>query len=281
MLKKYAQTLLLFSCAVFTAQATELTLLWTIEGKFNMPESAAYDVKRNVIYVSNVNHYAKDNNGFISRVSADGEKLELEWMSGLHSPTGLAVYGDTLYAVDFDALVVIDLESERIVSRIPAEDASQSPVLNDVVVSAKGEVFVTGSRSRSIYQKSGNNLKVWLKDDTLLSKANGLLIHKQYLLYGGEQWHVFDMVTKQPAEELTALGKALKDIDGITHDNRGGFIATLIDDPRLWSLAPEHPAAPLVDDEINGIDLQMGEGTNLLFIPRVGNSLSAYTLTFR
>lgn len=55
-----------------SATAYELHELWAIEHIFSMPESAVIDAERNAIYVSNVNVYAKDGNGFISRVNLDG-----------------------------------------------------------------------------------------------------------------------------------------------------------------------------------------------------------------
>ncbi len=79
------------------ASAVELELRWSLENLFEMPESAVHDIRRNVIYVSNVNAYAKDANGYISRVSADGERVELKWLTGFHSPTGMAVFGMCMY----------------------------------------------------------------------------------------------------------------------------------------------------------------------------------------
>lgn len=276
LLNKLCLFSLIFSFGHFSVASTELQLQWSIEQKFNMPESAAYDPKRQVIYVSNVNQYAKDDNGFISRVSSDGKKLELEWIKGLHSPTGLAVLGDKLFAVDYDALVVIDLNSEKIVLRAPAVDADNKPVLNDVALSVDGNVYVTGSRSRSIYKLKDEKLEVWLHDESLLKNANGLLVYKNYLLHGGYSWTAFDLASKQPAKLFTQMGKSLVDIDGITADGQGGFIVSLIDDHRLWSIKPGRLPTPLTEDEVKGIDMHYLPELGRLFIPRVGNTLSAY-----
>ncbi|TDF41290.1 hypothetical protein EYS14_00035 [Alteromonadaceae bacterium M269] len=259
--------------------STEMELLWSIEGKFNMPESAAYDPAREVIYVSNVNHYAKDGNGFISRVSADGSKLELDWLKGLHSPTGLAVRGNTLYAVDFDALVIIDLVEEKIINRIHAPDAEESPVLNDVAISDSGDIYVSGSRSRTIYQLNDGELEVWVKDNERLKNANGLLVNNNYLLHGGEKWTVFDKISKEAVSSLSPMGKGLKEFDGIAEIGTGNFIVTLIDDPKLWLLREGKSPQPFSDDEIKGIDISYDDNTNRLFVPRVGNTLSAYQIT--
>ncbi|XOV81045.1 MAG: hypothetical protein ACFHVJ_08855 [Aestuariibacter sp.] len=193
----------LFICMVY---ATESQLLWSIDNKFNMPESAAWDAKRQVVYVSNVNHYAKDNNGFISRVANDGATLDLKWIEGLHSPTGITVFGDTLYVVDYDALVIIDLQTEQIVKRVPANDADAIPVLNDVAISNDGDVYVSGSRSRTIYHLTRQGLEIWLKDDVRLKNANGLLVHGNILLHGGEYWTAYDIASRQPVERFFGDG---------------------------------------------------------------------------
>ncbi len=245
-----------------------------------MPESAAYDPKRQVVYVSNVNHYAKDDNGFISKVSADGKQLDLKWLTGLHSPTGLAVAGDILYAVDYDALVIIDLNRNAILQRISVPDASDIPALNDVAIGVNGAVFVSGSRSRTIYKLDQGNLVVWQQNDQLLQAANGLLIHQDVLLHGGLSWTAFDLTSKLPLPGLTKMGAGLLDIDGITSDGAGGFIVSLIDDARLWHLKVGNLPIPLSEDEISGIDMQYVPAKSMLFLPRVGNTLSAYRITF-
>ena len=109
----------------------ELVELWSIEGQFADPESAVFDPISGSVFVSNVNGYAKDGNGFISRVDQTGENLQLQWMSGLNSPTGLTIAEGFLYAVDYDQLLKIDIATTSIVARFRASDPK--PILNDVV----------------------------------------------------------------------------------------------------------------------------------------------------
>lgn len=273
--------LLVFAVAIVwccNSNSAELEKLWSIDARFNMPESAAFDPVRNAVYVSNVNQYAKDGNGFISRVAADGTLLELQWMTGLHSPTGLAVQGDMLYAVDYDALVIIDLRSESIVQRIPAEDAADKPALNDVAVSKNGEVFVSGSRSRTIYKLSDGRLQAWLRDPQLLESANGLYLLDHALLHGGMRFSAFDLNTRTVKQHLSSMGKGLVDIDGITAAAGFGYIVTLIDDKRLWLLREGQQPQALSQDAIDGIDIQFVENRKLLLVPQIGGSLSAYRI---
>ncbi len=81
-------------------------------GGFSKPESARFDPDQNIYFVSNINGdgNAHDNNGFISRVKADGSIENLRFIAGgtggvtLNSPNGLVLHGDTLWVVDLDAV---------------------------------------------------------------------------------------------------------------------------------------------------------------------------------
>ena len=67
--------ILILTAQITLANSTQAVLeQWSIKDVFAMPESAVFDPQRKWIYVSNVNQYAKDNNGYVSRVSLDGKK---------------------------------------------------------------------------------------------------------------------------------------------------------------------------------------------------------------
>src|SRR5262245_28410939 len=120
-------SLLLTVSAAAAAQPVEV---WRVAGVSN-PESVLFDSAANILYVSNVAGDAaeKDGKGFISRLSQDGKILDLEWVTGLDAPKGLAQAGDTLYVSDIDSLVAIDIKTGTIAKRYPAAGAK---FLNDV-----------------------------------------------------------------------------------------------------------------------------------------------------
>lgn len=237
-----------------------------------MPESATLDSNAEFIFVSNVNEYAKDGNGFISRVSIDGTRVELRWLDGLDSPTGLAVYNGLLYFADFDSLVVADLATAQILNRYPAPDAN--PSLNDVAISAVGDVFVSGSASNSIYHLDNGALINWRHDDNLLLQANGLYIDGDHLIQGGKSWNIFDRHSANLAAGTTALTPMLEGIDGITQDVCGDYLLTLIADERIWHIAQDGSALPFSNGPLNGIDIHGQAG--LLVVPHVGGDLTLF-----
>jgi hypothetical protein len=281
-LKNFAITLLCLFCTSLQASSTfKIDPLWSIENTFKLPESAAYDAKRDKIYVSNIVKYAKDGSGFISRVKGDGNNLEFKWITGLNSPTGLTVYQDILYAVDMDVLVVIDLIKGKVTKRINAPVSEKPPLLNDVTVSTEGDVYVSGRASRKLYKLENEKLIIFVDDDIRLKKANGLLVDGDELIHGGQFWNRFSRKNAQLIKNSAkpAPSPTLFDFDGITHDGDGGYFVTVIDDPRLWHIGKDGKTRPLSEEKIQGIDLHFDVESNRLFVPRVGGGLTVYCVT--
>ncbi|TQV77253.1 SMP-30/gluconolactonase/LRE family protein [Aliikangiella marina] len=261
-------------------ETSKIDQLWTIKNAFLLPESATYYPKDKTIYVSNIVKYAKDGSGFISKVSHEGEILDFKWISALNSPTGLAIYQDKLYAVDMDSLIEIDLQTEKIINRYTTPKSDLKPVLNDVAISKKGDIFVSGSQSRKIYQLRDEKLVVFIDDQKRLLKANGLLVDKETLIHGGQFWNRFSLedgslIDNDKSQRPSAN---LVDFDGITHDGKGGYFVTVIDDSRIWHINAQGTTLPLSQDAIEGIDIHYDIGSKQLFVPQVGGSLTVFTV---
>lgn len=267
--------LLAFVACIFASSCSNTThdvqLIVTTEALFSEPESAVFHPESNTVFVSNVNGYSKDGNGFISRINSDGSIHSLKWLTGLNSPTGITIDNNSLYVVDYDALVVVDIAAANIVNRYPAPD--EKPSLNDVVVSETGEVFVSGSSSNAIYKLVDNQLTVWKQDDALLKWANGLFIQNNQLWIGGKYFLTVDLSTGELSQVANSL---VSNIDGITSDDCGGLLLTLIDDKRIWHHHPDGFQHPLSEAEIDGIDLSRHDDP--LWIPQVGGKLAQYRL---
>jgi hypothetical protein len=112
------------------------------------PESVVHDTDADVYLVSNINGDPgeADDNGFISRVSPDGQVLVLKWIEGgrggvtLHAPRGLALDATTLYAVDLDALRLFDRKTGAPRATWPIPDPHFP---NDITIDDRGRVWIT------------------------------------------------------------------------------------------------------------------------------------------
>ena len=119
------------------------------------PESVAWDARRGELLVSNVNgpSTAKDDNGFISRVSADGELRQARLVdprrqsTTLHAPKGMIVVGDTVWVTDIDALRGFDAQTGAPVATVNLGPLGAT-FLNDVALGPDSALYVTDSGIR-------------------------------------------------------------------------------------------------------------------------------------
>ena len=160
---------------------TKINKLWETLTDLKNPESVAYAPKQNVLFVSNVNGKPdqKDQNGFISKVSpSNGSIIELNWVTGLNAPKGIAISngGSKLYVSDITDLVEIDIASGKIIKHFNAPGSS---FLNDVVSDKQGNIYVSDTGTNTIYkldtnlENSTSSLQVWLQSPEL-NGPNGL-----------------------------------------------------------------------------------------------------------
>ena len=117
------------------------------------PESVLWDASRRVWYVSNINGSptARDDNGFIVRLSANGARLDsLPFISGadddikLNAPKGMTLRADTLWVTDIDAVRGFNVTTGMHVADIDLA-GQKATFLNDIAVSSDGVLYITDS----------------------------------------------------------------------------------------------------------------------------------------
>jgi len=217
----------------------KINKLWETPNDLKNPESVAYAPKQNVLFVSNLNGNPtqKDQNGFISKVSpSNGSIIELNWVTGLNAPKGIAISNNnsTLYVSDIIDLVEINIDNGKIIKRF---NAPGSAFLNDVVSDNQGNVYVSDTVTNTIYKldtkaNDGNDntssLQAWLQSPQL-NGPNGLHVDdtKNRLIVAsfgnfskpGGGIEIVDLENKS----ITTLGKEdatslLGGLDGIESD---------------------------------------------------------------
>ena len=123
--------------------ATAVATVDSLEG----PEAARWDPDLKLWFIANVNGDvgAKDNNGYISRLTAEGGIDSLKFIAGgrdrvtLNAPKGMAIVADTLWVADIDAVRGFNRKSGAPVASIRVPGAT---FLNDVAVGPDG-IYVT------------------------------------------------------------------------------------------------------------------------------------------
>ncbi len=179
-MKKVIGSLALVIVVFVSASAQKATVqkLWTTDTILKVPESVLVDDKENCIWVSNIDGASngKDGKGSISKLSKTGTPINLEWITGLNAPKGMAKFKQELYVADLTELVVIDIKKAKIIKRVPIEG---SVFLNDVTVNNKGAVFVSDSRTGKVHRYENNTTTIEVEN---LQGPNGLLSIEDQLL---------------------------------------------------------------------------------------------------
>lgn len=155
----------------------ESDMLFSVEG-LSGPEAVRYDPDQDVYFVSNFNgNPSGDANGFISRVSAEGELEALEFMVGtgefpLHGPRGMFIVGDMLWAADADGLHGFNRLSGEHESFV--DFTSFDPgFLNDISQAPDGALYITDTGQGRVYRLMEGEVSIAV-EDTLIGNPNGI-----------------------------------------------------------------------------------------------------------
>jgi sugar lactone lactonase YvrE len=196
---------------------------WSTDTLFLKPESAVYDEKREIIYISNVHgeFLARDGNGFISTIKPNGEIDVLKWVSGLDNPQGMGLHKGRLYVADIDRVVRIDVGKAKIEKIFKIDGAI---FLNDISIDKNGDVYVSDCRTNKIHRIVNDQIETWLTDP-LLSIPNGLLCHddKVFIL---NMKNGIVYVADKSTRKLTEFCTGIKDCDGIVSDGKDGYFVS-------------------------------------------------------
>lgn len=222
--------------SAFNLTAAEPELLWEVTG-FHSPESAIYDEVREVIYVSNLATRGKEavpGDGFISKLSLEGEIIELKWVTGFDNPKGVTLANGRLYVGDDNDLVEIDINAGKVVAR--HQPLAGPGRFNDVTADERGNVYVCSGRLHTVFRLHDNHFEPWLKlDRSQTGGINGLRAEGNRLLLGG--WTFKNAQGEEQLGHLSTVNLTTKKvgrigsqpisrIDGIEPDGQGGYTVT-------------------------------------------------------
>lgn len=169
-----------------TLKHPKLIKLWETDTILKDLESAIYDKKNHIIYVTSINgHWLKPNGkGFISKVDLNGKIINNKWndshkwIDNIEGPTGTAIYNNKLFVADFDTILEIDINTSKIIKKHKVEDTER---INDLTVSKSGVIYGSGTKTGKLIALKNGQITV-LKND--LEWPNGLLYENGNILIG-------------------------------------------------------------------------------------------------
>ncbi|HLK27948.1 MAG TPA: hypothetical protein VKT28_05160 [Puia sp.] len=249
-----------------------LDLLWQTDTVLKAPESALYDAKSKLLYVSNIGDFDKSGTGFISKIGLDGKIIKRDWVTGLTQTKGLGLYKNLLYAAEQTTVAVIDVNTASVIQRIIVEGAV---FLNDITIDSKGIVYVSDTKTNKVHRIENGKATVYLEN---MKDANGLLAV-------GSDLYALTGTTMQKADankKLTTLAEGIEGgADGIEMVKDHEFIVTGWEGV-IYYVKDDGTKQVLLDTrskKINSADIGYDASNKIVYVPAMlKNMLVAYKL---
>lgn len=272
----------------FSYQALAIEIIWSVSG-LKMPESVEYDSVRDQYYVSNINAgvMEQDGNGSIGLIDGNGKLVNVDWVTGLHSPKGLALHNNKLYVADVKQLVVINVESGQLIAHY---EANNSKVLNGIAIDKTGKVFVSDWIGNRIYTLEDGELKIWLESSELNS-PNGLWVDHEYLYvasWGRNPKDDFSTETSGNIKKISRSNKKLEtleqeglwiNMDGISSYSDNKWLVSDFLKGIIYLINNEGHIEKSLKSKKGSADFYYIREKNLLVVPlMMDNKVVAYTL---
>lgn len=198
-------------------------IAFTVKG-LDVPESFQYDPVTEKYFISNIvgSPGDRDGNGYITRLTRDGEIAEKKFITGLDAPKGMAVFRNVLYIADIDDLKGFDAVTGKAIRTIELT-AHGAKFLNDVVA---GEdcLYVSDTRGQVIYRIKPDQGEVEVLchfQDT--DKPNGLAIHPKTGKLTVVCWSPGKILEITDGKATAKIRREFKNLDGAAYDGKGNL----------------------------------------------------------
>jgi sugar lactone lactonase YvrE len=260
-------------------------------GGFEFPESVWWDGDTGSFYVTNfggttINPAGREPDGYVSRLSGEGQVAAAKWVAGLRSPKGMRRVGDALYVADVGQVVMIDVAAAAVRSTIDL-DAIGAQLPNDVALDdMTGDVYVSDTLRNAIYRLPGGSgpPEVWLESPDLES-PNGLLVDGATLLVAG-YGRDLDPATfkaRQPGRVLTVdlATKAIAPLGGMPPTGQldgiekldDGYLVTDNPGGRLLFVTAAGAVTEVAGDLPGAADLGLRTGDRVAAVPQLSDGV--------
>ena len=274
---KNISLLLFFASTLVVAQSFGVSPVKKIEG-FSHPESVVLDKANDVVYVSNIGGDTAGD-GYISKVSTDGEILESKWISGLNDPKGLLVKDGKLYVTDNTEFVEMDISDEKITKTTPVENAV---FLNDIAVAEDGSMYISDSGKSSIFKvDNSGEISEWMNTEEL-EFPNGLLVrdNRLYVAAWGSENPGNLLKVNPETKEISRISKeGIGNLDGIQGAHSDSFFLSDWATGKIYEVDLEGNKTEMLTSEKSAGDILFLMDEKKFMLPmNLQNSLYLYEL---
>ncbi len=239
-----------------------LTRAWRTGKAFAVPESVAWDPPRRVLYVSSFDpfHPSRDEGRqVVYRLGLDGRAPEV-LARGLRNPNGLAVRGDTLFAVEARGVVEVALSAGAVARRIEVPGAVR---LNDIDVDGAGVLYVSDPQGDTIYRIADGKAEAWLRGAEV-GRPNGVLVSGGRLVFANNQDATLKAVDLESGQVTRVADLPGGLLDGVAAGPDGSFLVSH-NEGRLYRVSATGDVTLLLDLTAPGTSI-----ADLTYIPEEG-----------
>ena len=235
-------------------------------------------------FISSVNGEpeAADNNGFITKLDANGKLLDLKFIQGgtagvmLHAPKGMALVDQTLYVADLDHLRAFDTTNGKPIAAIPipAGTAHTRTSLTDVAYDGKSLLYCSDQHANRIYRVELPSLKVSvLVDDPKLAGPTGVAVHPKsgrLIAVSWEKGKIFEITPDGAISELFSNGffsGRFTNLRGVDFDRWGNMYVSDFTRGKVWRMTWDKRFHVIAEYLPSPGDLGIDRANNLILVP--------------
>lgn len=277
----YHQPLLLSALVLgitLPGQAAQITGL-------ESPNSFVGDPTGKEYFISNINGEpeARDNNGFVTKLNAEGKVINLKFIQGgaadilLHAPKGMALVGPILYIADLDQLKGFDKTSGKLITTVsfPTSSSNTRVSLTDVAASPSGLLYASDQAANSIYRidPTANHRVDLLIHDERLAGPSGIAIHPKtnhLIAVSWEKGKILEITPDGQLTEVEANGfftSRFQNLSGVDFDQWGNMYVSDFTKGKIWRMTRDRRFQVIAEYLPAPADIGIDRANNLILVP--------------
>lgn len=250
------------------------------------PHSFLADPATNSYFISNINGKsdARDNNGFITKLSDDGRITAFKFIEGgrgdvtLHAPKGMAIVDQVLYVTDLETLRAFDKTTGKPLSAVvlprPA-DAKLPQSLVDVAADGQGHLYLADQPGNAIYRldlTSALTLTLYVSGSHLAGPS-GVAVHPKtghIIVVSYDSGKIFDITPEGTLTELVSNGfftARFQNLSGVDFDRWGSMYVADATKGKIWRMGPNKKFQVIAEYLPSPTDLGIDRANHLILVP--------------
>lgn len=222
----------------------------------------------------------RDNNGFISKLNVEGEPIDLHFINGgtrgtiLHSPTGLAIVGQTLYVSDIDTIRGFDIQTGQSTVTLPFHQFHVTE-LTDMIADGAGQLFVLDTEGNAIYQIDTTHdhvVSLYVQSDRLAS-PRGLAVHPKsgnLIVVSLDEGTVLEIDHNRSITEIISnsfFTGRFRNLSGVDFDQFGNMYLSDLTAGKIWRVQPDHKMQVIAEFLISPSTVKIDRKKHRILVP--------------